>query len=696
MPKRIAGRRSSEVPKPRDFPLPFVACELLESRMLLSAAHAAVPALHGRAHPMDQIFRHHSKLHPFATPAPTGLTPAQMRQYYGVDQINFNGTAGDGTGETIAIVDAYDDPNAAADLHSFDAQFGLPDPSFQQVNQNGGANLPSVDPSGRGKSSWEVEESLDIEWSHVIAPAASIVLVECNSNNLTDLFQGASTAAGLSGVVAVSMSFGGGEFVGERSNDSTFTTPSGHNGVTFLAATGDSGQPGNYPAFSPNVIAVGGTTIPLDPVSGAPNGTETAWSGSGGGTSITEPQPAYQQSVETSGQRDTPDIAMDADPHSGVSIYDSYDFGTSTPWAQFGGTSLSTPMWAGLIAIADQGRALNGLGSLDGATQVLPKLYSLPQADYHIVPGQVSNGTSLAYDTQTGLGSPVANTLVNDLAEVAGTTGGSAQVVGRFVFYNNSAYDGNNPAANSADDAAIAPDKQALRPGTAAAQFQNYTSYSKGINGIMIDVSGLAGTPTAADFNFAVGNDNNTSQWAAAPAPSAVLVRPGAGVNGSSRIEITFPDGLIHNEWLQVTVNADANTGLSSADVFYFGNLIGESGKPAVGNFFSVTADDEAAAANDPHGFLSPAPLNDAQDYNRDGKVDATDQLIARYDLGASLFDFATGAPAGAPGSAPAARPAITPIMGPRYVPAARIKAHSLHPHHVKPSIRRIVFVERR
>ena len=571
-----------------------------------------------------------------------------MRHFYGVDRINFGGIAGDGTGQTIALVDAYDDPNATADLQAFDSTFGLPDPPrFQQVNQEGQNALPSTDPSGRGPRSWEVEESLDIEWAHVIAPRAALVLVEADSDNLPDLFAAVSTAAGLPGVVAVSMSFVSGESSDEASSDSTFTTPPGHNGVTFLAASGDSGSPGGYPAFSVNVVAVGGTSIQLGP--GGAYGSETAWSGSGGGTSSAdaggspiEPEPPYQQSVQSSGARQIPDVSMDADPISGVPVLDSYDFGASAPWAKFGGTSLATPMWAALIAIADQGRASAGMPSLDGPTQTLPRLYALPGSDFHDVTSG-SNGDYSAgpgYDEVTGIGSPVANLLVNGLAGVPAAIVPAASVVGRYIFYNNSTFDGNDPSANAADDNAIATDKQALRPGAGPATIANYTNYSRGINGIMVDVSGLAGTPTVSDFSFLSGDTADPSGWSPAPAPTSLLVRPDAGAGDSTRIEIVFADGAIRNQWLQVTVNADANTGLASPDVFYFGNLVGESGKQPLNGSFVVTGDDELAARDNPHGFTDSAAITDAADYNRDGRVDAIDQLIARFNQNNSLVDL--------------------------------------------------------
>src|SRR5262249_19726369 len=151
------------------------------------------------------------------------------------------------------IIDAYDNPKfvsstsgsfSTSDLHNFDAAFGIADPpSFTKVNQTGGTSYPA------GNTGWGTEIALDVEWAHALAPKANILLVEATSNSYANLFAAANYAKGVSGVSVVSMSFGGGEFSGETSNDSTFTTPSGHQGVTFLASTGDSGSPGGYPAY---------------------------------------------------------------------------------------------------------------------------------------------------------------------------------------------------------------------------------------------------------------------------------------------------------------------------------------------------------------------------------------------------------------------------------------------------------------
>jgi subtilase family serine protease len=341
-----------------------------------------------------------------------------MRRFYSADNINFNGVPGDGRGMTIAIVDAYGAPSIWPDLQAFDSYYNLPDPpSFQVMNQFGQLNnLPNPDAPG----GWGVESALDVQWAHAMAPLANIVLVEAQSSFTDDLFQGVTTAAGLPNVVCVSMSFGASEFGGESSSDSTFL----HTGVTFLAATGDHGTPGTYPAFSPNVVAVGGTAITYNP-----DGTyvsESAWPGTGGGTSVYEPRPAYQNGIQNSAFRTIPDVSMDAQPSTGVAIYDSYDNGGSTPWGKYGGTSLSTPMFAGLVAIADQGRVSVSQPTLDGATQTLASLYSMsPSTNYHdITTGSSTNGASatVGYDLATGIGTPIANRLVNQLATAGSAT----------------------------------------------------------------------------------------------------------------------------------------------------------------------------------------------------------------------------------------------------------------------------------
>ena len=217
-------------------------------------------------------------------------TPAQIRDAYGVNKL-----ASDGKGETIAIVNAYEDPAIYQSLDTYDNQFGAKDSGptlYQQygpasgfltvLNQSGQtAPLPATDPSGPGAANWETETALDVEWVHAMAPGAQIILVEANSQSLSDLMTGVVTAAQQPGVSVVSMSWGFPEgqsvFASDEAlYDGDLTTPAGHQGVTFVASTGDFGTADpEYPAFSPNVLAVGGTSLDLN----ADNSynSETGW-----------------------------------------------------------------------------------------------------------------------------------------------------------------------------------------------------------------------------------------------------------------------------------------------------------------------------------------------------------------------------------------------------------------------------------
>ena len=271
------------------------AAETLEDRLLLSAAPVANPTfiIEGRASAPGTA---QPAVSPNGQPSFVApIDPTQMQAAYGVNLISFNGVKGTGLGQTIAIVDAYNDPDIQSDANSFSSTFGLPQfnaggPTLQVLNENGGMSLTNVPNSTPG--GWDVEESLDVEWAHSIAPQANIILFEANSSSFLDLLTAEQTAADTAGVSTVSNSWASGEFSGEQSYDSYFVTPNGHQGVTFLASTGDDGAPAGYPAYSPNVVAVGGTSLDLNS-SGAYE-AETGWSGSGGGVSDYESQPSYQ------------------------------------------------------------------------------------------------------------------------------------------------------------------------------------------------------------------------------------------------------------------------------------------------------------------------------------------------------------------------------------------------------------------
>jgi Calx-beta domain/FG-GAP-like repeat/Carboxypeptidase regulatory-like domain len=351
------------------------------------------------------------------------IDPSQMRTAYGLNLLPDSGT-----GITIAIVDAFNDPTIVTDANAFNTAFSLPlfnsagGPTLTVLGQTGTTTLPGNSPAG---DDWSVEESLDVQWAHSIAPNANIVLYEANSDAGLDLYDTEATAAANPKVSVISNSWGGTEFSGEQSLDSIFTTPSGHQGITFLAATGDNGAPSGYPAYSPNVVAVGGTTLNITST-GAYEG-ETGWSGSAGGISQFEGIPGYQIGKInglSSTNRANPDVSMDADPNTGVFVIDSTVTGNTTTFLQIGGTSLATPMWAGIVALADQVRTNANESTLDGPSQTLPRIYQLPSSDFHdITTGNNGFSAGPGYDLVTGIGSPVANLLVPDLAGVSAAPG---------------------------------------------------------------------------------------------------------------------------------------------------------------------------------------------------------------------------------------------------------------------------------
>lgn len=212
---------------------------------------------------------------------------------------------------------------------------------------------------------------------------------------------------------------------------------------------------------------------------------------------------------------------------------------------------------------------------------------------------------------------------------------GVSDIVGIFVFYNNSKFDGDNPAANGADDAAIATDKFALLPGEQAT-FANVTSYAAGINGIMVDLTGVHGELDPDDFVFRIGNSFDADYWSYAPRPLSVTVRHNQGVLGSDRVEIIWADGAIRNLWLEVTVLANGNTGLAAADAFYFGNRVGNAG----GGLLNLHTDSKDALAVINRVLKSPdgypiAAANDPHDVNRDGRINSQDLLIIFNEIGA-------------------------------------------------------------
>jgi subtilase family serine protease len=332
----------------------------------------------------------------------------EMKKVYGLDLI-----ADQGAGATIAIVDAFDSPNAELDLNTFSTLYGLPacttaNGCFTKVDQTGGASYPVYD------SGWEVEINLDTQWVHAIAPLAKIILVEAASNYDSDLFTAEATAALMASVV--SNSWSGGEYPTQSADwDHYMNQPY----VTYLASSGDSGGFIGYPSTSSKVIAVGGTTLAIGPAASHypvifPV-VETGWSGSGGGCSAYTPSLSYQKPLVPTicKKRAVPDISMDADPNSGVLVLVSLQGG----YYRVGGTSLACPMMAAVVGIANGVRQTGGKLALSNTLQHLYDHGLSPTYVRDITVGKaglwpfVWNST-VGFDFVTGLGVPVANNLV--------------------------------------------------------------------------------------------------------------------------------------------------------------------------------------------------------------------------------------------------------------------------------------------
>ena len=314
------------------------------------------PAEHGKAAHTNHLIR----IGPEAMgSAPRGETPSSIASVYSLTNLQASGAG------VIVIVDAYHYPTALNDFNVFANQFGLPrEVSTDPLNANNQV-FHVVYASGskpRSNCGWAQEAALDIEWAHAMAPNAKIVLVEAASNSFADLFQAVDVASSIANAQEVSMSWGGSEFSSEASNDGHFTHP----GIVYFAASGDTGGATIYPGVSPNVVAAGGTRINRNGAGAFVS--ETGWSGSGGGPSKYESRPAYQDIIQTivGGARGVPDYSFDADPNSGVSVYDSTSCKGVGGWMVFGGTSVASPALSGIV---------NSAGSNTSSAAELSLLY---------------------------------------------------------------------------------------------------------------------------------------------------------------------------------------------------------------------------------------------------------------------------------------------------------------------------------
>jgi subtilase family serine protease len=323
-----------------------------------------------------------------AAAAPSGYGPASLQAAYNLP------SASGGSGQTVAIVDAYDDPNAEADLATYRSQYGLSacttaNGCFKKVNQTGGTSYPRAD------SGWAQEISLDVDMVSAACPNCKILLVEAASATMANLGTAVNTAVSL-GAKYVSNSYGGGESSSDATYDSTYFN---HPGVAITVSSGDNGYGTEYPAASKYVTAVGGTSLKT---SSATRGwSDTVWSGAGSGCSSYDAKPTWQTDSGCA-KRTVADVSAVADPNTGVAVYDTYR--QSTGWMVFGGTSASAPLIAATYALA-------GAPSSGSYPASFP--YAHTSALYDVTSG--SNGScttaylctaATGYDGPTGLGVP--------------------------------------------------------------------------------------------------------------------------------------------------------------------------------------------------------------------------------------------------------------------------------------------------
>ncbi|MFB9838401.1 putative Ig domain-containing protein, partial [Actinoallomurus acaciae] len=335
--------------------------------------------------------------------APSGLGAADLKSAYALPS--------GGSGQTVAIIDAYDDPNAESDLATYRSQYGLAacttaNGCFKKVNETGGSSLPSAD------SGWAEEESLDLDMVSAVCPSCKILLVEASQPSMDDLGTAVNTAVSL-GAKFVSNSYGGSEDSTDPSSDSSYFN---HPGVAITVSSGDDGYGVEYPAASRYVTAVGGTS--LSRASNTRGWTETAWSGAGSGCSAYDAKPTWQTDTGCS-KRTVADVSAVADPNTGLAVYDTYGVGG---WVVVGGTSASAPIIAGVYALA-------GAPAAGSYPSSFP--YAHTSALNDVTSG--SNGScsptylckaAAGYDGPTGLGTPAGVTAFG-----GGSSGGNTVTV---------------------------------------------------------------------------------------------------------------------------------------------------------------------------------------------------------------------------------------------------------------------------
>ena len=600
------------------------------------AAHAAAPfqpGAHGFGHQKvcKSVPAHFARCHaevvvdvggePLVTPAPDGYGPSDLLSAYGLT----SQAASAGGSQTIAIVDAYDHPNAEADLGVYRSQFGLSpcttaNGCFRKVDQRGGTAYP------KANGGWAQEISLDLDMASAICPNCKILLVEADSNSFANLVAAVDRAAIL-GATQISNSYGGNEYPSETSDESHYNHPD----IAVTVSSGDSGYGAEFPASSRYVTAVGGTN--LQPNAGSARGwSETAWSGAGSGCSAYVTKPAWQTDSGCA-RRTVADVSAVADPNSGVAVYDSFAFQGASGWMVFGGTSAAAPIVAGFYALV-------------GLAAATPSFaYNNPSSFNDVTSG--SNGScggsylctaKAGYDGPTGVGTPqggaapakpkptVTTQAAGSVVATTATLNGSVNPNGSSTTYHfdygtTTSYGSQSPAV----DASAGSGSSAVAESTSLSGLAPNTTYH-----FRLVATNEGGTSTGSDLSFTTGDKPSVTTAAA----SSVLDTT-ATLNGSvtpNRLSTTY-----HFEYGTTTsygsttsdtsagsgtsgVAASANlSGLAPSTTYHFRLVATNAGGTTSGSDLTLTTGDKPSVTTQAASLVttSGATLNGSVNPNR-------------------------------------------------------------------------------
>jgi hypothetical protein len=455
---------------------------------------------------------------PNAIPSGVGFGPSQLQSAYNLT----SASAADGAGRTVALVDAYDDPTAAADLTAYRSAAGLPTANFKKVNQEGATSpLPSEAPSD---DDWTLEESLDLDMVSSACPLCSIVLVEADDDSGDGLYVAQNTAAGLAGYI--SNSWGGTESSTDTSSNSAYFSHA--SGIVTTASAGDSDYGVIYPATSPNVVSVGGTSLSTS--SSSRGWTESVWNtttgseGTGSGCSAYETQPAWQTALNLPAgcsKRIDNDVSADADPNTGVAVYDTSN--GNGGWNEVGGTSASSPFIAATYA----------LGGNAGATPA-DDIYTHTSDFYDVTSGKDASSCSPAYlcTAETGYDGPTGIGTPDGIAglETGGSTGGDTVTV-------------TNPGSQSGT-VGTAVSLQVSATDSASGQTLSYSATGLP-TGVSINSSGLiSGTPSTAGTYNVTATATDTTGASGSASFTWTITTSGGGGTGCTAAQLLGNPGF--------------------------------------------------------------------------------------------------------------------------------------------------------